>query len=204
MCYSNYFNLSKSISDLISDIINTILKELITMTTRKSDLKSEQNKLQQSNSNKSATELNNRANYESTKDHYRFYTDVPDLITSGNNKDKIVWQYSFTDLLSDNTLSDIYATKEAAMQAIYDAIAMYLTVSDTNSDTNYLSKMKDSEDRICYQISNIIDGKIKPTAYFWIEKQIVKQNYISSDNSASDIKSEKDVGLKNLLHSLDC
>lgn len=174
------------------------------MTTRKSDLKPEQNKLQQNNSNKSATELNNRANYESTKDHYRFYTDAPDLITSGNNKDKIVWQYSFTDLLSDNTLSDIYATKEAAMQAIYDTIATYLTVSDTNSDTNYLSKMKDSENHICYQISNIIDDKIQPTAYFWIEKQTVKQNYISSDNSTSDIKSEKDAGLKKLLHSLDC
>ena len=37
-----------------------------------------------------------------------------------------------------------------------------------------------------------------------ISYQTVKQNYISSDNSASDIKSEKDVGLKNLLHSLDC
>lgn len=174
------------------------------MTTRKSDLKSEQNKLQQNNSNKSATEFNNRANYESTKNHYRFYTDSPDLITSSSNKEKIVWQYSFTDLLSDNTLSDIYATKEVAMQAIYDTIAAYLTISDTNSDTNYLSKMKDSEDRICYQISNIIDDKIQPIAYFWIEKQTIKQSYINSDNSTSDIKTEKDAGLKNLLHSLDC
>lgn len=175
------------------------------MTANKSDLKSEQNKGRQNKlANQSKSEINNRANRKATKDHYKYYTDAPDLITSGSNKDEVVWQYSFTDLLSDNTLSDIYATKEAAMQAIYDTIATYLTVSDTNSDTKYLSKMKDSEDRICYQISNIIDGKIQPTAYFWIEKQIVKQNYISSDNSTSDIKTEKDVGLKNLLHSLNC